>query len=235
MSKKKRKQNKQEPTTGIKIIVCIPSFDDWDTDFAVSVASMFAHGIPKNIAVSMLCSRQTILVSSRQELADTALHNGATHLLWLDSDMKFPNDIIPRLLARDKPIVACNYSRRSNPPIPTAHGVDDIVWTFKNSTGLVPAQHVGLGVCLIKAEVFRAIERPYFATPWVPSMDKFLGEDVYLFAKARIAGYEILIDQDLSQEIIHVGKTEWSHATSEAYADEQIANGEYPKDYKNGK
>ena len=44
-----------------------------------------------------------------------ALAVDATHILWLDSDMRFPADTLGRLLARNRDIVGANYCARRFP------------------------------------------------------------------------------------------------------------------------
>lgn len=212
-----------------QVMICVPCLDSWDADFGSSLVLMMMHGAPPNTKMAFLNASQTILAQGRQDLADKAIDMGATHILWLDCDMMFPPDTLKRLLKHNKDIVGVNYPRRAFPPIPTAHD-GDIVWTKKGSSGLQEVNHVGLGCCLIKAGVFKALERPWFGTPWLRDRDNFMGEDVYFFHKARQEGFTLWVDHDLSQEIIHSGTYHYSNALSESYLDEQKASGRYPPD-----
>ena len=64
--------------------------------------------------------RGTYLPQQRMTLVKEAFQSGSTHILWIDSDMRFPKDALIRLLDRDLPIVGANYPMRRTPIIPTA-------------------------------------------------------------------------------------------------------------------
>jgi hypothetical protein len=152
----------------------------------------------------------TYLGPQRDEIAAAAVKLDASHVMFIDSDMRFPKEALAALLAHDKDIVGANYVRRRPPHYPTAWANGDYVWTYEDSQGLVPVDHVGLGLMLIKTEVFRAIQEPWF--PIGHDEDgSFRGEDVRFFEKARLAGYEVLIDQELSKYVLHIGNIEYNY------------------------
>lgn len=47
----------------------------------------------------------TIIQNQRADLCLDAMREGCTHILFIDSDMTFPQDLVGRLLAHDKEIV----------------------------------------------------------------------------------------------------------------------------------
>ncbi|MDP6460053.1 MAG: hypothetical protein QF829_04605, partial [Candidatus Hydrothermarchaeota archaeon] len=61
---------------------------------------------------------------------------------------------------------------------------------------------VGMGCCLIKAEVFRSIAQPWF----VYDVKRNRGEDIYFCEKVKEAGYDIWVDPEVLP--VHLGVSE---------------------------
>jgi hypothetical protein len=174
------------------------------------------HTLNTNDAVSLKISEGTLIANQRAELSLDAMREGCSHVLFIDSDMRFPQDMISRLLKHDLDIVATNCARRRMPTGPTAqiykeNGDRELVWTMPESTGLQEVGSVGMGVMMIKAGVFKALSEPWYETPWRHDKRGYIGEDVFFCRKAREAGFKIWIDHDVSKEIGHIGMFEFKH------------------------
>jgi len=199
------------------IAVCTPARDMVHTMYSYDLVNMVAyHTINTNDAVSLKISQGTLIANQRAELSLDAMAEGCTHILFIDSDMRFPQDMIERLLKHDLDIVATNCARRRMPTGPTAqlykeNGERELVWTMPESTGLQEVGSVGMGVMMIKREVFEALAEPWFETPWRVDKRGYIGEDVFFCQKAAAAGFKIWIDHDVSKEIGHIGTFEFKH------------------------
>lgn len=199
------------------IAVCTPARDMVHTMFTYDLVNMVCfHTLNTNDAVALKISEGTLIANQRAELSLDAMREGCSHILFIDSDMRFPQDMISRLLAHDVDIVATNCARRRMPTGPTAqiykeNGERELVWTMPDSTGLQEVGSVGMGVMLIKAGVFKALSEPWYETPWRTDKRGYIGEDVFFCNKARDAGFKIWIDHDVSKEIGHVGTFEYKH------------------------
>jgi hypothetical protein len=176
---------------------------------------MSFHTATTDDRVLLFTSHGTLIASQRMELARQALEEKADYLLWLDSDMRFPRETIGHLILRDKPIVAANYATRRMPVKPVAmmdnNGEIGRVYTAPDSEGLQPVDYIGMGVMMVKREVFEKVEAPWFAIPYSTIGNHYIGEDVFFCRKAREAGYEVLVDHDLSHQVKHIGTFEYSH------------------------
>ena len=186
------------------------------TSFAYDLArAMSFHTATTDDRVLLYTSHGTLIASQRMELARQALEEKADYLLWLDSDMRFPRETIGHLMLRDKPIVAANYATRRMPVKPVAMMDNDgeigRVYTAPDSEGLQPVDYIGMGVMMVKREVFEKVEAPWFAIPYSTIGNHYIGEDVFFCRKAREAGYEVLVDHDLSHQVRHIGTFEYSH------------------------
>lgn len=145
----------------------------------------------------------SMLGNLRHAMVKGALSNGATHVLMIDSDMRFPPDTLERLLAHDVDIVGANYVARGGQEN-TARYSDGSYVPSTDRTGLEPVHVVGCGVVLIAARVFRALDPPWFPTPWDEESEQHVSEDVWFCAQARKAGFQPYVDHDLSRQVKHV-------------------------------
>jgi len=138
----------------------------------------------------------------RNNLVAQAFEADCTHLLQLDTDQKYPRDLIPRLFSHGKKIVRAKVHRRYPPFDPILLRADaagryvhipDEEWIHG---GLVEVDATGVACCgLFDMEVFENIPAPWFETR--KTKNGVVGEDVRFCEKARDAGYRIYVDCDL--------------------------------------
>jgi hypothetical protein len=201
----------------MKVAICMPSRDMVHAAFAFDLANFVGHWTakngPKGGSLNILNSTGTLIADQRVNLAKTAVKQGADWTLWLDTDMRFPVDVLDRLLAHERPIVGCNYSMRTFPPEPTASNFHEGEWvkvyTKPDSTGLEQVDLIGFGVALVKTEVFQKLEDPWFHLGYSSVNHKFIGEDIYFCIKAAGEKIPVFVDHDLSKEIRHIGSFEF--------------------------
>ena len=82
------------------VAICFPSGDMVHADFAMSLAGMCAES--GRIHTTLINTKSSIVAEARNRGVELAREFGATHLLFLDSDMVFPRATLQRLLARDQ-------------------------------------------------------------------------------------------------------------------------------------
>ena len=99
-----------------KVSVLIPCEDEMKTAFAVSMFNMIQHtllNLPGNLeSLSIQTYSSSILPWNRHSLVAGALQMGATHTLWIDSDMMFPREMLLHFLKFDQPIIGINAMSR---------------------------------------------------------------------------------------------------------------------------
>lgn len=200
-----------------RIFVCIPSHDRWVSGFGFDLAHLVGYFVGNPYrksddeplpALAIHYCLTTILPDGRQKLVEQAKKEGATHILWLDSDMRFPKETLHMLLRHEKEIVACNYMARRIPHLMTARKDGKPLQSCPEDKGLTEVEHIGFGVCLTDIGVFEG-DGPHFAFGWGKDDAGNLypiGEDVFFCRNARKAGYSIWVDQDLSRSIGHAGE-----------------------------
>ena len=146
------------------------------------------------------------IASSRTWLVQNALKAGATHLLFVDSDMVFPYEVIPLLLAHNKDIIGVEYNRRKFPLEGTSEPL-----TEKKEGGIYQAKYVGTGVMLINLSIFdkewvdpkTGNKTPWFSFGRDSQGALALGEDAWFCYSAQDNGHEVWIDPTI--KVGHIG------------------------------
>ena len=139
---------------------------------------------------------------NRNMLVTLAREQGATHILFIDADMTFPNNALDRLVAHGKDIVGATAARRKGRTDAVGNTLDGGPLHFDEP--LVRMELLGLPFMLIDLKVFEKLRAPWFAEP--PTEDGGLvAEDEYFCDAALAAGYDIWCDTKLSLEMGHIG------------------------------
>lgn len=136
-------------------------------------------------------------IVGRNNLAKRCIEQGAEWLFFLDDDHAFDQNILMRLLSHEKDIVASLYLQRIKPFAPIAYSSFDeekgvyipVDLTNYGKEDLVPIRAAGTGGMLIRSEVFRTLDEP-----WFHLKDGIGSEDLVFCDKAIEAGFEIYCD-----------------------------------------
>lgn len=190
----------------MKIAICVPARDTVLAGFAVCLANLTASLQKNNIEYRLLVNLGTVIPQQRNTLVEEATAVGATHILWLDSDMHFPSTTVQRLLKHNLPIVAAAYSTRIKPQRSVAFlDKDDLTKRLSKKTGVHSVFAVGMGCMLVDIEVYNYVQKPWHQYLYNKDTHDLSGEDIYFCKTASDAGYEIYVDADLSNELAHFG------------------------------
>ena len=199
------------------VAVCIPCRDTLHSEFSYCLAMMMKQSQFLSYDFDLLQLQGSLISAQRQKLAETAILRGNSHILWLDSDMIFPVDIVDRLSSHNLPIVACTYSTRTAPYKGVAYRTigDWNSWiSLDTDQVLVNAEGVGMGCMLLDVKIFDNMTRPWFEVTYNESLHEHLGEDFYFCSQARKLGFPIMIDIASSKLLRHLGTTGFDLCTS---------------------
>ena len=223
MAKRQRKQRVQDaPRPGLVpakkdkqfdrlIAVCIPTLDIVFASFMHDLATAVAyHVATTNDRVSLVTAQGTVLAKTRQTMVIDAQNMGADWIVWLDTDMRFPPDVISRLLESGNSIVTTNAPKRKEPIGSTAHVLNKETKKMElldiaPSSEIVRIDTGGFAVAAMEVKVFDRLEKPYFWNPYIPERGIHVGEDIYFCSILGKAGIPIMCDLELSEEIGHTG------------------------------
>jgi len=161
-------------------------------------------------------SNESNVNRARNTCASKFLSGDATHLMFVDADIKFnPTDVV-KLLTHDKDIVGGIYPQKTLPPKMVVNTINN----GKREGNLIEVGTIGTGFMLIKRTVFeKLIEEG--ATPYndqmelinnnqydffqctIDSRGRYLTEDWSFCRRWRQVGGEVWADLDVALE--HVG------------------------------
>jgi hypothetical protein len=135
---------------------------------------------------------------ARNVIAEQALKNDCTHVLFIDDDMAFRADYLNRLLKHDKDIVSGLYLTRVYPHQPLVFDMADdqgkclFAYLDEDTPDLMPVVAAGFGFCLIKTDVFRKMEKPWVRLGELDPQE--WSDDIGFFNRARAVGYQPYCD-----------------------------------------
>ncbi|HEV2676825.1 MAG TPA: hypothetical protein VGV37_20025 [Aliidongia sp.] len=186
----------------VRIAVAVPSADMVHADFAMSLARMCVA--TQGLQINVINNKSSIVAIARNNGVRLAQEFGAHYMLFLDSDMMFPDSTLWRLLMHRQDIVGATYSKRV-PPYPTLGTVlpGEVA---QMPSGLIEMARIPTGCLLIRMSVFDKLPRPYFRFESNEETGDILGEDYIFCDRAREAGFRIWCDPALSHEIGHIGQ-----------------------------
>lgn len=176
-----------------KLCVGIPNLGSIRTNTVEClVGVLFTTGCDFHLVMPYGC----YIDENRNIAAKEALEIGASHLMFIDSDMVFPDNGIATLASRDKRVIGVNYNLRKLPLqrawiIP---GEDTRTSPFK-------CDALPTGFMLIQTDVFKELSTPWFLCEY--AHEKGEGEDIYFCRKARAKGIDVWCDPTF--KVHHIG------------------------------
>ncbi len=158
---------------------------------------------------------------ARNEIIESCLRDNSKWLMFIDTDVLFPPHTMMALLQRlqnnpDLSIVSGVYFSKSNPCFPLIFDeagcgskLDWKVGDFLEDVGYA----IGMGLCLIDCEVFRAFGPPWYDINYGLNIDSETGgtsaasitEDLIFCERAHEAGYKISVDTGIQAGHLDIG------------------------------
>ena len=176
----------------MKLMIAIPTTDYMHASFVQSLIRLTGWLMEKHVDHTVELVAGTLVYMARDKLARKAVNDGYTHVLWLDSDMVFSEDIMEDLTFINQDFV-CGAFQSRRPPYNSC-----IFKTLKpqervKDYGLEPFRVEGCGMActLVSTEIMKAVLMQ-FGTCFVPMED--FGEDLAFCVRARKLNYQIWCD-----------------------------------------
>lgn len=96
----------------MKLLIGIPSTDFLHVEFVKSLTRLILRLKEDKIDFTVHFESGTLVYVARDTIASKAINEGYTHVLWLDSDMVFTDDLLDALMFCDKPFVCGIFHSR---------------------------------------------------------------------------------------------------------------------------
>lgn len=201
--------NKNYSKDDIKVYISIvTNYDYLPTYFVLDLIKIIGRARNSGIKILLNNPKGVAVDSIRNNSIIESIETGATHLLQLDIDHTYPEDIILRLLEHDKDFVCGITSKRNNPYTQTQFkdasldlvGVEENVCKFEGNEGLVKIGATGMVGSLIKTSIFKNMDYPYYARKHKIRDNKFIetGEDIYFCRQLLKHNINLWCDTSLS-------------------------------------
>lgn len=201
----------------MKTLIAVPCMDQVPAQFAQSLALL-----QKVDECAIAFQMGSLIYNSRNNLATMAVNKGVDYILWLDSDMMFPPDVLKRLLEdRDKgDIVTGIYYRRVQPFKPVLFSkltIDDNGCSWEGyddypKEDCFEIAGCGFGCVLTPVNVFLDVLNK-FDNMFAPIGG--VGEDLSFCWRASQCGYKIIADPQV--QCGHIGHYVIDREFYEAY------------------
>lgn len=200
----------------MKVLIAVPCMDMVSTSFMTSLVGL--DSLP-DAEVEMCAVQSSLVYDARNDLGQRAIAGGYDRVLWLDSDMVFPGNIITRLnkrLDEGLDFVSGLYFTRKEPIMPTLykdvrmeeapeHGKKTAVlepYPDYPRDSLFEIASCGFGCVMMKTEIISEIFKN-FGLPFSPVLG--FGEDISFCLRASKLGYKLWCDSSI--KLGHVGYT----------------------------
>lgn len=173
----------------MKLLIAIPSLDYMHSKFVDCLTKLTAKLSKDGVDFEVKIESGTLVYIARDKLALYAINNDFTHVLWLDADMVFTENLLDDLMFSGKDFVTgIAHSRR--PPY--------VSCVFKNMVNIERFEEYpndtfkiagcGFACVLISVEIMRDVQMT-FGTCFLP--EKTLGEDLAFCDRARYCNHTI--------------------------------------------
>lgn len=194
-----------------RVAICIPARDQMHTATAFCLFNLAQVLTRLGIDNKLFISAGTLIANQRHELVMAAKEWGASHVMFIDSDITFEPHHVTALLDHNEDIVGAAYSKRVEPFITTAWYSIDIWDTWVRTAGLeedlVQVDAMALGFCLIKTDVFDRLDLPWFQLGFYNG--QYTGEDIEFFRNVKGTDIPVWLDVNVTRALGHLGTSEF--------------------------
>lgn len=176
---------------GNRLLIAIPTTDYVPADFVKSLAKLQQELGRRGVAYDVEVQSGTLVYIARNRLANKAINDHYTHVLWIDSDMVFNEKIYEDLMDVGKEMVCGAFVSRRPPYGPCIYSSieENAIEKVKNF-GTRPFRVDGCGFALVltSVELLQAVTQK-FGTCFQPT--PYYGEDLAFCWRVKQLGREI--------------------------------------------
>jgi len=174
-----------------KLLIGVPTLDYMNVEFVRSLTALLMRLKDDGVNFDLDIESGTLVYIARERIANKAINEEYSHVLWLDADMVFGPDLLDDLMFSGKAFVSGVYhARRKGYASCIFKGIDvGEVERFKEyPKETFEIAGCGFGCVLIETEIIRAVKRAY-GTCFTPI--KNYGEDLAFCKRCRDIGYSL--------------------------------------------
>ena len=175
----------------MRLLIAIPTTDYIHAEFVKSLVKLTEELNRQKIAYSVEVQAGTLVYIARNRLANKAINEKYTHVLWLDSDMVFHEQILDDLLFCGKEMVCGAFVSRRPPYGPCIYSSikkNQVEKVKEFGTKPFRVDGCGFACVLTTTELLMAVNQK-FGTTFQPT--DYYGEDLAFCWRVGQIGREI--------------------------------------------
>ena len=175
----------------MRLLIAIPTTDYIHAEFVKSLVKLTEELSRQKIAYSVEVQAGTLVYIARNRLANKAINEKYTHVLWLDSDMVFHEQILDDLLFCGKEMVCGAFVSRRPPYGPCIYSSikkNQVEKVKEFGTKPFRVDGCGFACVLTTTELLMAVNQK-FGTTFQPT--DYYGEDLAFCWRVGQIGREI--------------------------------------------
>jgi hypothetical protein len=183
------------PAGAPRVALAVPLFEPVAPCAMTSLVALVRHATAAGLLQGLYFTDGLFYDVARNTLVADVLASpgGATHVLWLDSDMVVPIDALERLLAADQPIAGGLYHTKRGDLRPTVFALDPLRAFEGRLEGTTRVGGFGLGCALVRTSVYEEMAAVFGDRRW-HVLAHGAGEDVWFFQRCKKMGIEAWVD-----------------------------------------
>lgn len=181
-----------------RVLVGIPNTGSIRIETMTSLINMLLNS---PVEYSLYTPISCYVHMNREEIVKVAIKTGADYILFVDTDMKFPDDALNKMLSLDVEIVGAHYHLKKYPPTSVVIQLDPPLDKLPETP--IKVRALGTGLMLVKVDVFKKMRQPwFFFQPEIVDdsftvIQKAVGEDVWFCDRARELGYDVWLEPSI--------------------------------------
>ena len=176
---------------GNRLLIAIPTTDYVPADFVKSLAKLQQELGRRGAAYDVEVQSGTLVYIARNRLANKAINENYTHVLWIDSDMVFGEKVLEDLMDVEKEMVCGAFVSRRPPYGPCIYSsIEENAIEKVKEFGNRPFRVDGCGFAMVltSVELLQAVTQK-FGTCFQPT--PYYGEDLAFCWRVKQLGREI--------------------------------------------
>lgn len=176
---------------GNRLLIAIPTTDYVPADFVKSLAKLQQELGRRGVAYDVEVQSGTLVYIARNRLANKAINENYSHVLWIDSDMVFGEKVLEDLMDVGKEMVCGAFVSRRPPYGPCIYSsIEENAIEKVKEFGTRPFMVDGCGFAMVltSVELLQAVTQK-FGTCFQPT--PYYGEDLAFCWRVKQLGREI--------------------------------------------
>lgn len=176
----------------IKLMIATPCYGSMCTmEFTQSCLSL-ALGLRLPISFALI-GNEALVTRARNTLVDQFLQSDCTHLLFVDSDIKFePLDVV-KLLQANKEVIGAAYPMKKLPLQYVVNAIPGV----SSTTEVSEVTSIGTGFLMIQRSVFETYKSHYPQLKYIGDQPSNLGKELFAYFDTAIVDGKYLSEDYL--------------------------------------